>query len=67
MKAIDDITCTEVDYLIIKADRNFGYDREPLRVGELGAGILGHGEAQFDDTELSEAKGKPDWLLEAGF
>lgn len=70
MKALDDITCTEVDYLVAKADMDFGYDDSPLLAGELGAGILApvDGESEpFDDSGLYAAGDKPDWLIEAGF
>lgn len=70
MKALDDITCTEIDHLVAGAGFDFGYDERPLAVGELGAGILApvDGEPElFDDTALTEGADKPDWLLEAGF
>jgi hypothetical protein len=70
MKALDDITCTEIDHLVARADLDFGYDSRPLVAGELGAGIFAPVADEpelFDEDVLSEAKGKPDWLLEAGF
>ncbi|MFF3312529.1 hypothetical protein [Streptomyces sp. NPDC002952] len=70
MKALDDITCTEIDHLVAGADLDFGYDERPLRAGEMGAGILGPVDGEpdlFDDTVLTESTNKPDWLLEAGF
>ncbi|MEV5319105.1 hypothetical protein AB0K92_15865 [Streptomyces sp. NPDC052687] len=70
MKALDDITCTEIDFLVARADLGFGYDERPIVAGELGAGIFApvDGEPEpEDDTALFEANDKPDWLLEAGF
>ncbi|MEV4939618.1 hypothetical protein [Streptomyces zaomyceticus] len=70
MKALDDITCTAVDYLVASAELDFGYDERPLAVGEPGAGIFApvDGEPElFDDSLLTESVNKPDWLLEAGF
>lgn len=68
MKAIDDITRTDVDALC--AELEFTYDSRPLVAGELGAGTFApvDGEPEpFDDTSLTTATDKPDWLLEAGF
>ncbi|MFI9123824.1 hypothetical protein ACIGW0_31285 [Streptomyces bikiniensis] len=70
MKAFDDITWGELDTLVAGAELDFGYDERPLAAGELGAGVFGpvDGEPElFDDTVLTGAANKPDWLVDAGF
>lgn len=69
MKAIDDITRTELDALISAADLDFGFDSRPLAAGEQGAGIFASADDEvppFDDSVFDVAD-KPSWLVEAGF